>query len=334
MRGLRLNFCIFLWFFSVASWASNGSSATLAPDRLLSRQSDQTAQIAIVPSSSEGAWGGVEALATVVLAVVTFALAAFTYKLWRSTGDLVREGHVTAKHQLRAYVAITAPGVHRFSRGFSPVAHIQIQNFGATPAYRFVSSVVVGVAKSFQEVSRLTERAEPIGHLAPGAVITIQEEADFKLTEEQMAALSNNELTLFVHGVIRYVDVFGEQHFTRIRLWASGRGDATRRLGSCEEGNETDDDPTLSRVIAAGRPKNKRLVEYSALVVEAAGAFLIFMEARRMDATFGLLGASFDYTKPIPGYEGWIYHAGVTGFVCLLVSVLAHAAVTLMKSDH
>jgi hypothetical protein len=61
---------------------------------------------------------------------------------------------------------------------------------------------------------------------------------------------------------------------------------------------------------------------FAALLCEATGASLIFLEARRLDALPGFLDASYDNRRPLPGYGSWIYHSGAWGFALLLLGIL------------
>lgn len=74
------------------------------------------------------------ARATVALAIVTALLAFFTFRLWTATGRLVKDAEVTAKRQLRAYVAFD-----NFSRNQDSMQRfylrIYVKNYGNTPCH-------------------------------------------------------------------------------------------------------------------------------------------------------------------------------------------------------
>jgi len=78
-------------------------------------------------------WSGkVIAIATLLLAGVTAALAIFTYRLWKSTGALVEENAETAERELRAYVFVREACLGNTAT--EPVrAYIVFENSGKTP---------------------------------------------------------------------------------------------------------------------------------------------------------------------------------------------------------
>jgi hypothetical protein len=173
---------------------------------------------------------------------VTAALAFFTWKLWRSTGDLVREASETAKRQLRAYVFVSEPRIQGVSAGERPVAFVTLKNSGQTPAYSLKASIRMDIATTFADVSPNNIDPPNVGHLAPGGDFTIIVTADPALTTVEHAALDAGTRTLFVYGTANYVDAFGRSHYTRLRLMTGGAARLrTDKLVSCTEGNETDD---------------------------------------------------------------------------------------------
>jgi hypothetical protein len=187
-------------------------------------------------------WSGrAVAIATGVLALVTASLAYFTLRLWRSTSQLVSGAEITAKRELRAYVAPILMSVRSGMMGLQPVVVITIKNFGQTPAYRLSVDAFVAFAQTFADVPALEEQHVVRGHLAPGAAHEAKVVGPFIIDEQLWAQLTADPptRTLFVHGIIRYVDAFKQAHWTSFRQQAArGLVDLT----SCGEGNDTDDD--------------------------------------------------------------------------------------------
>jgi hypothetical protein len=178
---------------------------------------------------------------TGALSVVTAALAIFTYKLWKSTGDLVREGSDTAKRELRAYVFPMAIERERALQVHLGPVSVKIQNFGRTPAYQMAVSVRAEIARAPEDLTLIATAGPALGHLAPGAqyatsvtpVVAIPSHIGPSTSE-----FDDHGSELFVHGLIEYRDTFGRQRVTRFRL----KGISDGNFVSCGRGNDTDDD--------------------------------------------------------------------------------------------
>ena len=81
--------------------------------------------------------------------------------------------------------------------------------------------------------------------------------------------------------------------------------------------------PTRPKIGRVNRKSTFTLACHSlSLLCEALGAWLIFLEARRIDATLEIAGNASYAGGPAPGYEGWIYHSGVLGFWFLLFGIV------------
>lgn len=144
----------------------------------------------------------------------------------------------TARRQLRAYVAIKDPLISRVDQQGQPEATITIRNYGQTPAYQFSVSTEMALVSSFEQACAVPDRRGLLGHLGPGADFTVRLTALFTISNAQFAQLATEVVSIFVYGIIRYVDTFGEPHFTRFRLQMG----KDRRLFTCVDGNATDDD--------------------------------------------------------------------------------------------
>lgn len=182
------------------------------------------------------------------MAVATVALAAFTWLLWRSTAALVKGADETAKRELRAYVFVNDARIEGVAAGDSPVATVLLKNSGQTPAYKVRVSIRMELRAAFADVPAL-EEAAALGHLAPGANLTTKAPSVGSLAVTEHARLDSGHVTLFVYGVVHYIDSFKKPHWTRFRTMVGGaaglraeRPDGSLPLASCTEGNETDDD--------------------------------------------------------------------------------------------
>jgi hypothetical protein len=194
------------------------------------------------PPAAEKDWSGrVIAAATLVLAGVTAALAIFTWRLWRSTGALVSGADATARRQLRAYVSVKESRIDRLGPEEYPEAQIQIRNFGQTPAYKFAVSAQIAIGETLEHPPKEPDKV--LGHLAPGAEYIVTVSAPFLLAKPLHYQLHQGAKTVFVHGIINYVDAFGMPHFTHFRTLTGGTvGVRGNGLVSAGEGNNTDDD--------------------------------------------------------------------------------------------
>lgn len=154
----------------------------------------------------------------------------------------------TARRQLRAYVAIEDARINRVDAGAKPEALLTIRNFGQTPAYRFAVSAQTDFVLVGAETHPAPDDPPVLGHLAPGAEFRVAAQSLYTLNMSSLMQLQNGAANVFVHGIIRYVDTFGQPHFTRFRTTMGGPHHeipSHRVLISCYEGNETDDDERL-----------------------------------------------------------------------------------------
>jgi len=109
-------------------------------------------------------WEKVIAIATLLLAGSRL-LCVFTYRLWKSTGALVRRT-LKAERELRAYVVVREACLGNTAT--EPVrAYIVFENPDKTPAYRIAVSMCVGIAETFAALPVRCLEQELAGHLAP-----------------------------------------------------------------------------------------------------------------------------------------------------------------------
>jgi hypothetical protein len=194
-----------------------------------------------IPEPDKSGW--VVAGMTALLALGTGVLAFFTYRLWRSTSNLVREGHQTARRELRAYVFPSqfeklVPRIGDVVFASTEVS-ILIHNFGKTPAYQLRVAAKAEISMSMEHLERVADMGPVLGHLAPGAThaTTVSIVPAIPPAGSGLEA-DTAKTTLYVHGRITYIDAFGVQRYTTFRQWNERDG----KFGSCGVGNETDDD--------------------------------------------------------------------------------------------
>ena len=197
--------------------------------------------------------------ATIVLALITAALAFFTYRLWQSTKALVEESGRTARTELRAYVKMShvSPGV-TFSGGAVRTT-TEIKNYGSTPANISDVSLAYKIVPLGASLSPTPEYEETPGHNVPKAFLVKGENffatTAIEIGAHQVASVQASECALLAIGYVDYRDQFGVRHRAGNARQYDPRGgeqnlslftqpgynyDRPRKVG---EGNDWDDEP-------------------------------------------------------------------------------------------
>ncbi len=168
-------------------------------------------------------------LTDIFLTIFTLALAVYTYRLWKSTDSLWRESlsqresqERNSKIQLRAYVDID---LHNFT--LTPVsnnrpvlsASATLRNSGQSPAYKLILSFHYRFMK--WPLTEMTEiewpnvdvNFEGVGFLGPSQSKNVSGAHGVSFPVDN---IQRYELKLYVIGIAKYVDIFGEHHETRI----------------------------------------------------------------------------------------------------------------------
>jgi hypothetical protein len=127
----------------------------------------------------------------------------------------------TAERQLRAYIYIDE--AHMVSHGDNEFwrAQVVFKNFGQTPAYG-----VVTPTDFYRSVSSTTyDFQEPPADLSltpndwgPGQKISVFAKSDQAFTKEEADRFRNESWVIFIQGVIKYKDAFGNERRTNFRL--------------------------------------------------------------------------------------------------------------------
>jgi hypothetical protein len=174
--------------------------------------------------------------AKIIIPVLAFVSAvAAAVAAWKQF-ELARD---SAERQDRAYVLVKSIRI-RYEVNQSPIATVEVQNFGRTPA-NSVSHVgrckIVEIPASFGAFDfDWTGSSKTL--LAPGTTLSSFSECD-KLTAEQFHGLGTGSWAIFVDGEIRYKDIFRKDRFMRYRRmigWYAGvHGD---RMASTPDGDE------------------------------------------------------------------------------------------------
>ena len=185
----------------------------------------------------------VTAYATLLLALGTNALAVFS----RIQIDDFRE---QGKRQLRPYVFLAEQNgqienppiitkIMNFTEGQVIDAHIQITNFGQTPAYDFrVNGTVDVLAKPLPiDVSLITTDTEAPSTLAPHASIFNTVLSKKAVTPDDRKSVREGSRAIYVYGRIPYIDIWGIFHYTDFCMWY---GTDPNFPTSCDRHNDSD----------------------------------------------------------------------------------------------
>jgi hypothetical protein len=148
----------------------------------------------------------------------------------------------TAQRQLRAYIRLNTNNTPSITGEF--LVHSLIENSGQTPAYDVQSWTFVEVfANPLPEGHQFHAAPEVI----PGTRFVVNPDSvhstwsprngNVPLTDEDIAAITDEYLTLYYWGEVRYRDAFNASHWSRFRLsWTNRPIYGGWRY--CEEGND------------------------------------------------------------------------------------------------
>jgi hypothetical protein len=185
--------------------------------------------------------GAITTLATIAIAFFTWTLWRSNEKMWIATQQALRHAEETAERQLRAYVHISRAGI-KFDPPESPEWHLEIKNFGQTPAYEVSQWTHIWITdRPLKEPLPIPaadfKTAKSI--LAPGNHEIMQWTKEPPIPTASLPLIGTPVGTIYIYGEIKYVDAFKKQRFTKYRLFF---GDSIR-AGTCmlmpdSEGNE------------------------------------------------------------------------------------------------
>jgi hypothetical protein len=153
------------------------------------------------------------------IAIFTFFLGLATFFLVLAVLRQASDARVSSERQLRAYVFISSANVTSVAEGNGVMeAHVNIKNFGQTPAYKVIN--VNGLALdryppppnlnliiSNEEFSAPGRSKSDLAPTQGEGCIEVARRGP--LREEERRALSEGRLIIYVYGEIRYIDSFG-----------------------------------------------------------------------------------------------------------------------------
>ncbi len=159
-------------------------------------------------------WEALTGISTAMLAVITGLLAYFTYWLWTSTSNLVRESKDTARKELRAYVALykveflpesyaTPSGQNLLTGSLSDDLSVTVKNYGRTPSF----DTSIRCRSTTSEPNNL-ELLEVGNHPGVGRQM-FHPNQDFRVTIKETNSPRHNKKG-WVWGHFVYRDIFGQ----------------------------------------------------------------------------------------------------------------------------
>ncbi|WP_338827224.1 hypothetical protein [Bradyrhizobium sp. 27S5] len=152
----------------------------------------------------------------------------------------VEHAEKTAQLQLRAYIGVSEVRIYHANGEWQPNIQISYRNYGQTPAHALGS----GVNYFFHFRGEPSFWPVKIGqrplYLAPSQEKTISILIPQFQWEPHKEALAKKSVGFFIFGEIHYIDVFGEDRWTKFRLQLDPDEDGIKEDGFifCAEGND------------------------------------------------------------------------------------------------
>jgi hypothetical protein len=190
----------------------------IGPRQAENQQTDQAPNQVAPPVSAE------ERLADYTFALVIFTgvLAASTIGLWGVTGFGVYRQAKDTRILQRAYIAVEPRGIRLLVEGKRVIGHVGMRNAGNLPAGKV--AWFVDLKTSTNDLETVFPLGRPAGSIvvAPGVVAPRGTGESLNINDLDKAAnsqspanrASENPLFIYVWGVVRYDDGFGNERNT------------------------------------------------------------------------------------------------------------------------
>ena len=179
-------------------------------------------------------------------AIGTLSQARFTREALIETRRLVAQNERAVKAAedsveiaQRAYVMVDSASAEYYSDTLVTI-YCQLMNFGNTPA----KTVYVISRTEFRELEPAGWSKEGVDWTENSGMIIAPHSAldrkavHLQISAEQLGLLSERKLKLYLWGLIRYKDIFGQTRYTHFRL--VHHPEQGERFSYCEDGNEAD----------------------------------------------------------------------------------------------
>lgn len=160
---------------------------------------------------------------TLWLTGFTGLLAVSTVGLWLATQSILRDSKRTSQQELRAYVFVEGATISEFEPNRAPYIRVQVRNSGKTPAYDLKSTLIARIlpvpTSEVIDIDNLT----PAGALGPAGQLQIGDRVNSVLTEQDIAAITDNQLAIYAVGRIEFTDAFGRPQWMTFRVLHGGK---------------------------------------------------------------------------------------------------------------
>ena len=181
----------------------------------------------------------------VVMVIVAFGALIFTALTARSAARTANKGlriaSNTAQRQLRAYVLPLGCDVKLGENG-TVIGSISFENAGQTPAHQLTiwTAITIQPNPLRSELPVDPPDLELISStvLRPGGSIVSTVNLDNAAPLNVRELVENTKLAIYVHGHVKYRDIFDKERTTTFRLIYSGPWRGTQIPTDCQEGNE------------------------------------------------------------------------------------------------
>jgi hypothetical protein len=190
-----------------------------------------------------GGWEQEKKIIEVAAVVLIFVYTAIQgCQLW-----VIRDQE---KRQLRAYIGIIIPKPFLQSTPLPPAiptVKFDVRNYGQTPAYSVLQWAGVGI-KNYPiskgvEFSILPQTIPHPVTIFPGTFdnVGITIPAERELTSDEMNSIGDGSAKrLYFWGTIRYVDIFGDRHYTNYCVGVFALTTGAVKYDPCNVHNEAD----------------------------------------------------------------------------------------------
>jgi hypothetical protein len=172
-----------------------------------------------------GAAGAIGLIASLIFSALGVRYAA---KGNANTIKAINQEQANAQRQIRAYVGISTAGVYGVEADGLPIFHIELKNFGATPAKSLRLIYQIGLING--DVERFRIRFPKPTNLAradlgPGAITNVKQSLPYPISAEEVRLIGSGHKRFVIGIVLCFTDVFGRKHKVVIRMQSADRHD-------------------------------------------------------------------------------------------------------------
>jgi hypothetical protein len=167
-----------------------------------------------------GEW--VTASLTLLLVVVTAALAVYTFGLWGETKNLAGDAAIKSEKELRAYVMVESIALE--TKKADTTLIVTLKNYGNTPATKVrIWGKFSAIRKQDRDVGELAADPEPIwmqcGAIAPTGTHAVH--VDMGLFDGG-ADIEDRRAAFYFWGCVEYNDGFQDGRWSRFQMLRRG----------------------------------------------------------------------------------------------------------------